>query len=445
MDPAKAAAQTKAVGQNCQKMADALGTAASKAATGMNAAAQSYTDAIGAVLFAFHVSVDNLTNNNLPPDKARDLCSPSFWSDAERDYAVACAKALTSRGANGSPPYFSANLATRAGPSCPVPTASMPAAQQACVNAIRASATKGLAAGPGTAYCKKQEDQVAVTEMLHPCYASKPLPPRRVFGVGEVAVVFRLPGFKPCVPLPGGDMVPLTRRVKPFPGAGGRDPIGIILGPSAKSPPFVIPASLPLVEHDRPRGAPKASQNGSGKDPRGWDVKGPSGPAPKAKPSKEDPFRPPGQAGVGGGGSPMDQAGGMATGGGLATVGGTAGGPAMGGPSSSTGGGAAGYGSGSKPPPAKKEGAPTTSASKGGGTGGANGNSGGGGVTGKNVDSGGPNGVPGGTPNAVPTGGGKRTDPFGAATADRRQKKSPPLPTTDYGACCAADKFVEPK
>jgi hypothetical protein len=437
-DAAKAAAQTKAVGQNCQKMADALGTAAGKAAAAMNAAAQAYTDTTGAALFAANISADNLKDNNLPPNKERDLCSPSFWSDAERDYAFACAHALTTPNKNGAPPYFSANLAVRSN-ACPIPTPSMPAAQQACLNAIRASASKGLFAGPGTPYCTKQEDQVAVTQMLHPCYASKPRPPR-VFGVVEV--VFRLPGFKNCEPLPGGEITPMHTdppRVKPFPGAGGRDPIGIIL-PGVKAPPFVIPASLPLSERERPRGAPKASQTGSGKDPRGWDVKGPPGPAPKAKPSKEDPFRPPGQAGVGGGGSPMDQAGQAATGGGLANVGGSAGGPAIGG-SSSTGGGAAGYGSGSRPqaPPKQTGAGGITTPGKGGGTGGANGNSGGNPgpvATGGGVGQGGATG-----------GGGRRTDPFGGGTADRRGNKPKPanIPTTDYGACCAADKFVEPK
>lgn len=156
------------VHNNCQKMADALNVAAGKAADQINAAAKAYTDSGGAAIYAAKINNENVKDGNLPPNRERDLCSASFWNDMAQSYATACAQALTSPHKNGTAPFLSASFSTPNN-ACPIPTGAS-AARQACLNAIRASTSKGLfGGGPDSAFCKKQQQEVALEQALHPC------------------------------------------------------------------------------------------------------------------------------------------------------------------------------------------------------------------------------------------------------------------------------------
>jgi hypothetical protein len=219
----------------CTQIGKALGLAAQKASDAANAAAAVYTDRSGAAVFAGKINSGNVKDGLLPPNKERDLCSPSFWSDMQQVYAKDCAAAL------GNSKILTQAYVQRIPNSCSIP-ASNSLAEQACLNALKSSSKLGLFAGPDGAYCAKQNQEIAIAAALNPCVPEQLTPV--ITPSGQV-----IPNFK-CTPAlkPPRNLGPITGPVLPG-SVITKLPASFtsILGPPKKPPLDTFPAADGLI------------------------------------------------------------------------------------------------------------------------------------------------------------------------------------------------------
>lgn len=225
------------VHNNCQKMADALGTAANAASDTVKNAAKAFTNA-GAVLYAGKIYDENRKMGVDPGP--RDMCSKDFWTNMQQSYASYCAGQIGK--------FFPESFRSRAATSCPIPT-SMGAVAQACMSALRANTAKSTWAGPDSAYCKRQKEADALEAALNPCDVSG----RKTVDAGGKTIILVEPkcepafgGFRQVKEGPSGEIVRIPFRPSSEIVVGGlilRDPPTKLI-----SFPYQRPGRLPGAE-----------------------------------------------------------------------------------------------------------------------------------------------------------------------------------------------------
>ncbi len=168
------------VTQLCGAMSSSLKDLATQVSDGMKTAAAIYTNMGGPANYVNSLFESAVADNF--GFGSRDFCDPNFW-----DAATAQAYVGTTS-TKGSCAYFvnaqfpSPKPQSMGGPACgQVVGGNATAARQVCLNSLNANTNKNALVGPGSDYCKRQQNW----EALHPCtwdMATRTTPSGQVFG-----------------------------------------------------------------------------------------------------------------------------------------------------------------------------------------------------------------------------------------------------------------------